>query len=152
NTGGGAVGGGIFIWLGDHASLSSLAAVTFAAMLMPAFPALLIQESPPVGRAIRPQLTALAHDIKEIFRSRRTLLGLSFLLSPVGSAAVGTLIAALGPDYHASGTEVLWVTGIGGGLLSALGCLIGGMAADKIGRMFAYPLAGGLAVLFGVYL
>jgi hypothetical protein len=53
---------------------------------------------------------------------------------------------------HASGNEVLWVTGIGGGLLSALGCMIGGVVADKIGRMFAYALAGGMAALFGVYL
>ena len=47
---------------------------------------------------------------------------------------------------------MLWVTGIGGGLLSALGCLLGGVVADKIGRMFSYALAGGMAALFGVYL
>jgi MFS family permease len=152
NTGGAAIGGGLFIWLADHASLSSVAAVVLAAMLLPALTAFLIKELPPIRRAIRPQIAGLAHDMGEIFRSRRTWIGFVFLLSPVGSAAIGNLISGMGQDYHASGNEVLWVTGIGGGLLSALGCLIGGVVADKIGRMFAYALAGGMAALFGVYL
>jgi PAT family beta-lactamase induction signal transducer AmpG len=152
NTGGAAIGGGFFLWLADHASLTATAGVIVAAMLLPVFAALLIKEPPPVRRAIRPRIIGLIHDIGDIFRSRRTWIGLVFLLSPVGSAAIGNLISGMGQDYHASGNEVLWVTGIGGGLLSALGCLIGGVAADKIGRMFAYALAGGLAAVFGVYL
>jgi len=152
NTGGAAIGGGLFIWLADHASLPSVAAVIFAAMVLPALTAFLIKDLPPVRRAIRPQIAGLAHDMGESFRSRRTWIGLVFLLSPVGSAAIGNLISGMGQDYYASGNEVLWVTGIGGGLLSALGCLIGGVVADKIGRMFAYALAGGMAALFGVYL
>lgn len=152
NTGGAAIGGGLFIWLADHVSLPVIAVVITAAIWLPVFAALLIQEPPPVRRALGPQAAALVHDMKEIFRSRRTWLGLVLLLSPVGSAAIGNLISALGPDYHASGTEVLWITGIGGGLLSALGCFVGGVVADKIGRTFAYALAGGFAALFGVYL
>ncbi len=152
NTGGAAIGGGLFIWLADHASLPSVAAVILTAMLLPALAAFLIQEPPPVRRAIRPQIVGSVHDMGDIFRSRRTWIGLVFLLSPVGTAAIGNLISGMGQDYHASGTEVLWVTGIGGGLLSALGCLIGGVVADKIGRMFSYALAGGVAALFGVYL
>jgi MFS family permease len=152
NTGGAAIGGGLFIWLADHASLAVIAVVIVAAMLSPVFAAFLIQEPLPVRRAIRPKIIGLVHDMGEIFQSRRTWIGLVFLLSPVGSAAIGNLISGMGPDYHASGNEVLWVTGIVGGLFSALGCLIGGLVADKIGRMFAYALAGGMAALFGVYL
>ena len=152
NTGGAAIGGGLFIWLADHASLPAIAVVISTAMLLPALATLLIQEPPPVRRAISPRIKALIHDVREIFGARRTWIGLVFLLSPVGSAAISNLISALGPDYHASGTEVLWITGIGGGLLAALGCFIGGVVADKIGRMFAYAIAGALAALFGVYL
>jgi MFS family permease len=129
-----------------------VAVVILAAILLPAVGALLIKEPPPVRRAIGPQATALIHDMKDIFRSRRTWIGLVFLLSPVGSAAIGNLISGMGQDYHASGNEVLWVTGIGSGLLSALGCFIGGVVADRIGRMFAYALAGGTAALFALYL
>ena len=91
NTGGAAVGGGLFIWLADHASLPAVPAVILAAIILPAFAAILIKEPPPVRRAIGPQAAALMLDMKEIFRSRRTWIGLVFLLSPVGSAAIGNL-------------------------------------------------------------
>jgi PAT family beta-lactamase induction signal transducer AmpG len=152
NTGGAAAGGGLFIWLADHASVPILAGVILAAMLAPALAAWRIKEPPPVRRAIGPQISGMLDDMGSIFRSRRTWIGLVFLLSPVGSAAVGNLISGMGPDYHASGSAVLWVTGIGGGLLSALGCFLGGVVADKIGSMFAYALAGGLAAIFALYL
>jgi MFS transporter, PAT family, beta-lactamase induction signal transducer AmpG len=152
NTGGAAMGGGLVIWLADHASLPVVATVIVAAMVLPALTAFLIEEPAPVRRAIGSQIVSLAHDLGEVFRARRTWLGLVFFLSPVGSAAIGNLISGLGPDYRASGNEVLWVTGIGGGLLSALGCYIGGVIADRMNRMAAYALAGGLAAVFGVYL
>jgi len=152
NTGGSAIGGGLAIWLADHASLPVVATVIVAAMVLPALAAFLIEEPAAVRRAIGPQIIVLAHDLEEVFRARRTWLGLVFFLSPVGSAAIGNLISGLGQDYHASGNEVLWVTGIGGGLLSAFGCFIGGVIADKMNRMVAYALAGGLAAMFGVYL
>jgi len=126
--------------------------VTVAAMLLPVLAVFLIQEPLPVRSAIGPKILGLVHDMKDLFRSRRTWIGLVFLLSPVGSAAIGNLISGMGPDYHASGTGVLWVTGIGSGLLSALGCLFGGVVADRIGRMFAYALAGGMAAMFALYL
>ena len=152
NAGGAALGGGIFIWLADHASLHLVAAAILTVMVLPAVAVLLIDEPPPVRRAMGAQLAGLVRDMRGIFQSRRAWIGLVFLLSPVGSAAIGNLISGMGQDYRASGIEVVWVTGIGGGLLTALGSVIGGVVADKIGRMFSYALAGGMASLFGVYL
>ncbi len=152
NLGGASIGGGLVIWLGDHASLQVVAMVIVAALVLPALAALFIEESAPIRRAIGPQFAGLAHDLGEVFRARRTWLGLIFFLSPVGSSAIGNLISGVGQDYHASGNEVLWVTGIGGGLLSALGCFLGGIVADRMNRMFAYALAGGFSAAFGVYL
>jgi MFS transporter, PAT family, beta-lactamase induction signal transducer AmpG len=152
NTGGSAVGGGLAIWLADHASLPVVALVVCGAIVLPALGAFLIREAAAVRRAIGPQVAALFRDMGAVFRARRTWLGLVFFLSPVGSSAIGNLISGVGQDYHASGDEVLLVTGVGGGLLAALGCLIGGIAADKMSRMFAYALAGGIAAVFGAYL
>lgn len=152
NLGGGAIGGGLVIWLADNASLTLVALAIAAATILPALAAFLIEEPVPLRRAIGPQITGLFHDLREVFASRRTWLGLVFFLSPVGSAAIGNLISGVGPDYHASGTVVLWVTGIAGGLLSAGGCFIGGVVADRMNRMVAYALAGALAAVFGVYL
>jgi len=152
NVGGGAIGGGAVIWLADHATLTVVALSISGAMILPALAALLIEEPPPVQHAIIPQLKGMAHDLRELLRSPRTWLGLVFFLSPVGTAAIGNLISGLGPDYHTSGNEVMMVTGFAGGLLGAFGCYIGGFVADKMNRMVAYALAGGLAAIFGVWL
>jgi predicted MFS family arabinose efflux permease len=80
------------------------------------------------------------------------MIGLVFFLSPVGSAAVVNLASGLGPDYHAPPNEVMWISGIAGGLLSALGSVVGGFVCDHMNRMHAYALSGGLAALFAAYL
>jgi PAT family beta-lactamase induction signal transducer AmpG len=152
NVGGGAIGGGLVIWLADHASLPMVAAAIGAAMMLPSLAALLIAEPLPVRRVLGAQLIGMLHDLRAVLRSRRTWLGLVFFLSPVGTAAIGNLISGVGQDYHASGAEVALVTGVAGGLLSAFGCFIGGVVADKMSRMVAYALAGGLAAVFGAWL
>ncbi len=152
NTGGAAIGGGLFIWLADKAPLPAIALASAALMIVPALAALLIKEAPPVDKQLGPHLAGMARDMKSLFSARTTWIGLIFILSPVGSAAVGNLISGMGPDYRASSNVVLWVTGVGGGLLSAFGCFLGGFIADKIGRKLSYALAGGLAAVCGLYL
>jgi MFS family permease len=152
NVGAGAVGGGLVIWLADRASPPVVAAAVVLAMVLPALSAFLIDEPVPERRAIGAQMTALFTDLRGVFSSRRTWLGLVFFLSPVGTAAVGNLISGVGQDYRASGNEVAWVTGIVGGLLTAAGCYIGGLLADRMNRMVAYALAGAVTAVFGAYL
>lgn len=147
NTGGAAVGGALLIWLADRAGLGTLAVVSLAAMIVPTIAALRVREQPSPGHG-----DGFFRDIRAIFLSSRAWIGLLFLLSPVGSAAAGHLISGMGQDYQASGTVVAWVTGIGGGLFSAAGSLIGGAVAGRMGRLVAYPFAGALACLFGLYL
>ena len=152
NLGVGAIGGGVVIWLADHMALPVVALAIAVVTITPALAAFLIEEPAPIRRAIGPQISGLFHDLGQVFSARRTWLGLIFFLSPVGSAAISNLISGVGPDYHAGGTEVLWVTGIAGGLLSAGGSFVGGLVADRMNRMVAYALSGGLAALFGAYL
>ena len=152
NVSGGAVAGGLVIWLADHASVPTVALAIAAAMILPSFAAFLFAEAKPLQRAIGPQLAGMWHDLRDLVRSPRTWLGLIFFLSPVGTAAIQNLISSVGQDYHASGSEVALVTGVAGGLLSALGCFIGGLVADKMNRMVAYALGGGLAAVFGAWL
>jgi len=152
NLGGGAIGGGVVIWLADNAALPVVAVASAAAIILPALASFLVKEPPPVRRALGRQMSGLFHDLREVFLARRTWLGLVFFLSPVGSAAVCNLISGVGPDYHSSGTVVLWVSGIAGGLLQAGGSLAGGYVADRMNRMVAYALGGILAAIFGVWL
>jgi len=152
NLGGGAIGGGLAIWIADHSTLPALAFCSAAMIGAPALAALLIHEQPSPPNALGPQFRHLFRDLLQVVKSRRTLIGLVFFLSPVGSAAVANLIAGLGPDYRASSNEVLLVTGIAGGLLSALGSLLGGWVCDRVNSMRAYAAAGGLSAVFAACL
>ncbi len=152
NLGGGTVGGGLAIWLADRVNLPGLAFGVVVLIVLPATAALLIREPAPDRRAVIPVFKDLFNDLRELLWSRRTLIGLVFFLSPVGSAAVVNLASGLGPDYHAPSSEVMWISGIAGGLLSALGSVIGGFVADHMNRWRAYALSGALATLFASYL
>jgi PAT family beta-lactamase induction signal transducer AmpG len=112
--------------------------------------AALIHENAHPWTALGPLLAGMFHEMRDLLRSRRTVIGLIFFLSPVGSAAVMNLISGVGPDYHASNQEVLWVTGVAGGMLCAFGSLIGGYVSSRMNRMLAYSLSGGLCAVFAL--
>ena len=152
NLGGGTVGGGVAIWLADRVSLPWLGFAVMILIVLPATAALFIEEPARRARLLIPLFSDLFADLRDVLWSRRTLFGLAFFLSPVGSAAVVNLVSSLGPDYHAPAGEVMWISGIAGGLLSALGSLVGGFVCDRMNRMQAYALSGGLAALFAMYL
>ena len=73
------MGGGLFLWLGDHASLPVVAMLIVAAMVLPALAALFIKETAPVRRAIGPQLAGLAHDLGERFSCAPNMAGIDLL-------------------------------------------------------------------------
>jgi PAT family beta-lactamase induction signal transducer AmpG len=152
NLGGGAVGAGALIWAAGMAPLPVLAAAAGLIVFLPSLAALAIVEPRPHKMSILPLFKALGRDVWGVLRSRATLIGLVFFLSPVGSAAVVNLISSVGPDYHASDAQVAWVSGIAGGLLSALGCLIGGWICDRMSRTAAYAVAGLLSVPFSAWM
>ena len=152
NLGAGTAGGGVAIWLADRVSLPWLAVGVVVLIVLPATAALLIEEPARHSRALIPLFRDLFNDLRDLLLSRRTLFGLAFFLSPVGSAAVVNLASGLGPDYRAPAGEVMWISGIAGGLLSALGSLIGGFVCDRMNRMQAYAFSGGLSALFALYL
>ena len=152
NLGGGALGGGLVIWLADRVSLPALALAAMVIVVLPACAAFWIEEAPAAKRALLPLFADLFGDLKDVLRSRRVWLGLVFFLSPVGSSAVANLISGLGPDYRAPASEVMWVSGIAGGLLNVAGSLLGGYICDRMNRMAAYAFAGLWAAVCAFYM
>ena len=152
SLGGGALGAGALVWATDKAPLPILAAASALFVFLPSLAALAIVETRPHRMSIGPLFRALGSDVWDVLRSRATLIGLVFFLSPVGSSAVANLISSVGPDYHASDAQVAFVSGLAGGLLSALGCLIGGWICDRMSRTVAYAAAGLLSVPFSAWL
>ena len=152
NIGAGAVVGSLMIWMADRVSLPVLSLTAAALVLIPAASGFLVAETPHPRRSVGTVFHDLFRDLWVVIRSRRTWVGLCFLVSPVGSAALQNLISGLGPDYHANASEVALVTGTLGGLIAAGGCFLGGVLANRMSRMRAYALAGGLSVVFSVYM
>ena len=152
NLGGGALGAGATIWLAGFTPIIGLAFFSAAMVFLPALAALSLFEEPSPHMAPAALFRALGRDVWELLRAPTTWVGLVFFLSPVGSAAIANLISSVGPDYHASDAQVAWVSGIAGGLLSALGCLLGGFLCDRMSRMTAYASAGLLSAVFSAWM
>jgi PAT family beta-lactamase induction signal transducer AmpG len=152
NIGIGALAGGAFIWLADHTALFAVAFLTGACVFLPALFAFRVVETPHPHPDIAQRFHALRRDIVTVVWSWRTLVGMIFFCSPVGAGALGNLISSVGPDYHASGSEVALVSGLGGSILMSLGALAGGYICDRAHRMTAYAVFGMAAGVFGTYL
>src|SRR5213079_3134965 len=65
--------------------------------------------------------------------------------SPIGAGAMNNLWSAVAPDWRASADRVALVSGVLNGVISAIGCIIGGWVADRVGRWWAY-FGSGLAL------
>jgi MFS family permease len=152
NLGGGALGAGATIWLAGFLHPMTLGAVATGLIVLPALAALQISEERVARVQAAALFRALVHDVWDVLKSPRTLIGLTFFLSPVGSAAVGNLISSVGPDYHASDSQVAFVSGVAGGLLSAAGCMVGGFICDRVNRTTAYAVAGLFSAIFAMWM
>jgi hypothetical protein len=145
NLGGGAVGPGLLLWLALHLRTELWAPMAAVLMIAPGLTALWLKEP---GRhatpGFRQHFRAVGHELRETCLTPKNFFGLILLLAPPGAGALIGLLPAVSPDYHVSGAAVVWINGIGGGLLMALGCLAGGLVPARWDRRIAYALAGAL--------
>jgi PAT family beta-lactamase induction signal transducer AmpG len=144
NVGGGALGGGLMLWLAQRLSGSLLATAVCVVFLVPVLAVFAVHEQPHAGDTV-PVLARFSNlfaGLREFLKSRRTWAGVLFFVGPMGTSGASNVFSALGVDFHASANEVMWVTGVGAGLIAVLGSLIGGWAADRVGKAWANILGG----------
>ena len=89
-------------------------------------------------------------DLWNTAKSRMGAIALILCFLPIGSGAAGGLWSAVADDWKASANTVALVTGVIGGLVSAVGCVIGGWLCDRMNRKGAYALYGVLQALCAV--
>ena len=114
-------------------------------MLIVALPSLLalpLNEPPHAKVALGAKLRQMLREIWAILRSRVGLTGLMFFAAPLNSGALMNLFSAVAVDFHAPGTVVTWVTGLGGGLITAAGSVFGGYLCNRLNRFYMYSLTG----------
>ncbi|MEO8129914.1 MAG: MFS transporter, partial [Bryobacteraceae bacterium] len=147
NVGGVSIGGGVLLWLGDVLSLRATAFALAVLITLPSLAAFFIYEERREPIPLLETWRVMFRDLWSILRSRAGLVGLIFFLAPVNAGALMNLFSAVAVDYKAPVLAVTWITGIAGGLLSAVGSLAGGQLCDRIGRRSVYVLSGILFVI-----
>ncbi len=153
NLGGQGVGGGAGVWLAQRLGAPWLAGVVLSLACLACCLALFFVEEP--RRSMRAgglgrSLLAVAQDLWGVARSRNGILALVLCVLPIGSGAAQNLWSALSSDWHASADTVALVTGVLGGVVSAVGCVTGGWVCDRMPRRTAYALYGVLQGLCAV--
>lgn len=148
NLGGGALGGGITLWMLGRMPLGLAALATAAITALPSLAGLTIAEGPPAPSTdLIDRLRKIAKELITVFHSRRTLWGLLLLASPVSSGAALNLLPAVASHYGVGGQGVMWVNGMAGGLVLALGSLLATLVPGEWDRRLTYAGAGLLNAL-----
>lgn len=152
NLGGGAIGPGIILYLALHYRTSVWVPLSALLLVAPGLIVLTLREPRRrVSAGFGAHFRAVGHELRETCLHSKNLFGLILLLAPPGAGALIGLLPAISPDYHVAGTSVVWINGVGGGLLMALGCLAGGWI-PRFDRRVAYAVAGALNAIPALYL
>jgi PAT family beta-lactamase induction signal transducer AmpG len=139
------VGGGAMLWLAQHLSPTVTAIVVSIGLVACGIPMLLVDE-PDMGErgGLLSAFWILLVDLFRLVTSRVGIVAILIALSPLGSGAASNLFSAIAVEWNASDTVVEIATGIGGGIVSAIGALSSGWIGLRLSRTTAYAIAASL--------
>jgi MFS family permease len=145
NLGGTGLGGGVGLLLAQRLPAAWMAGAVLAVCCLACCVALRGVPEPESAHRERRFGRSLANvwtDLWGVARSRLGTIALVLCFLPLGSGAASGLWAAVAGDWGASANVVAVVTGIVGGIISAIGCLVGGWVCDRMDRKAAYATYG----------
>jgi MFS family permease len=151
NLGGNGIGGGAGVWLASHFSQQAAGGVLAIAMLASAGAIYFASDARIVANeTFGERMRILWRDIYAMTRAAIPLLTIVLVCSPIGAGAMNNLWSAVAPDWQASPDQVALVSGVLNGVVSAIGCVIGGWVADRVGRWWSYFGSGVLIALVAI--
>lgn len=86
-------------------------------------------------------LRELGKNLGAIFTARSGILGMILCLSPISAGASSNLFSSASDRWQVTANTVALVTGVIGGLVMAVGSLLGGFLADRFPRKLLYVAA-----------
>lgn len=151
NLGGNGIGGGVGVWLASHFSKEIAGGALAIAMLASAAAIYFASDARIVStETLGERMHILWRDILSMVRSAIPLFTIVLVCSPIGAGAMNNLWSAVAPDWKATSDQVALVSGVLNGVLSAIGCVIGGWVADRVGRWWAYFGSGILIAMVAI--
>ncbi|MBW8783552.1 MAG: MFS transporter [Novosphingobium sp.] len=148
NLGGAGIGGGLGLTLAEHAGTPWVSGAVLGAICFACWAAVLALPPAPRGQRQGSYVAALVEvgrDVWKVAKSRLGYLALILMLLPIASGGVSW--SAIAGEWRAGADLVALVNGVAGGLVSAVGCLIGGYVCGRMDVKRAYALFG---ILCGV--
>ncbi|PYM08384.1 MAG: hypothetical protein DMD82_02745 [Candidatus Rokuibacteriota bacterium] len=145
NLGGSGIGGGAALLIAQHVHAAWVPGAVLAVACFSCCLGLLMVPEPAASHrhaTLGKSLAEVGKDLWSVARARAGALALVLCFLPIGSGAASGLWSAVSGDWKASANVVATVTGVMGGVASAIGCLIGGWISDRMNRKGAYALYG----------
>lgn len=142
NLGGAGLGGGLGLWLANHAGGQQTATLCLAAVcLLCLLPLLRLRAPRPTrGQPILRQGADLGRTLWALVRTREGVLAVLAVSLPAALGAATSLLAAVASDWRASADMVALVLGAVSGLATLPGCILGGYLCDLFPRRTVYVL------------
>jgi PAT family beta-lactamase induction signal transducer AmpG len=144
NLGGMGIGGGAGIWLATQFSYQLSVIIVSITMLLCALGLYYVpQVVADKTSSVKEGFIKMFANIKEMFRSRVALYTVLLIMTPISAGAAAYVWSSVADDWKVNADTVALVTGVLSGLVSAVGCIAGGWAADKVGMWWSY-FGGGI--------
>ncbi|MBL6936942.1 MAG: MFS transporter [Alphaproteobacteria bacterium] len=150
NLGGQGIGGGVALWIAQHTAIGWLPGAFMAALFAACCVALLFIAEPPADHrhdSYARSLWNVMADVWNTAKARGGYLALLICFVPIGSGAAANLWSSVAGDWHADADTVALVNGILGGMVSAVGCVVGGYLCDRMDRKLTYAVFGAALAL-----
>jgi MFS transporter, PAT family, beta-lactamase induction signal transducer AmpG len=151
NLGGYGIGGGLGLFLVERLAAPWMASCIVGGLCLLCSAALWLVASPVHSldkSGVVSGFVAVFKDLWQLVCDRAGALALILCFLPIGTGAV--VFSAIAGEWRASANTVALISGVLGGVISAVGCLIGGWFCDRMNRKNAYVWFGLLQAASGV--
>jgi len=151
NLGGVGLGGGVGLWVANHFSVTIAGLVLCVGCIVSALVVQLIQDVKQYkGQSIVDEVKLMGKSIAIMISIPIALFVIILICFPIGSGAAANVWSSIAVDWKVDADTVALVTGVISGLISAVGCVVGGWFADKYGVWWAYLGSGMVCAIVGI--
>ncbi len=131
------------LWIGHHTSAVVVAGFGVGLLCIVSAFALIFVHEPVVEHretSFGKSIANVGKDLWSLLKSRKGLLAFVAMSLPISVGALTQLWSAVAADWHASANWVALINGFLGGIITMVGCIVGGWVCDKMNRMVAFNL------------